>query len=154
MKRLLIDMDGTVARFYDQAKCIEKMYEPGFFSGLYPYENMVEAVKLLLKRDDLQLYILSTVDGDAARADKKNWITANLSDVIPCMFCGTDRSKADLVQEDHARLRELGEDKPFEFGVCDGGHEAAAHERDDLAVQRREARRGLDRLHGGLRHGR
>ena len=99
MRRLLIDMDGTVARFYEQAKCIEKMYEPGFFSGLYPYENMIEAVKLLLKRDDLELYFLSSVDGESARADKKNWINMQLGIDVPCMFCNTDRSKADFVLE-------------------------------------------------------
>ena len=99
MRRLLIDMDGTVARFYEQAKCIEKMYEPGFFSGLYPYENMIEAVKLLLKRDDLELYFLSSVDGESARADKKNWINMQLGIDVPCMFCNTDRSKAGFVLE-------------------------------------------------------
>ena len=37
-KRLFVDMDGTVARFYEDNLCLEKMYEAEFFSTLLPYQ--------------------------------------------------------------------------------------------------------------------
>lgn len=42
-KRLLVDMDGTLARFHDQANYLERMFEKDFFRELEPFENMVEA---------------------------------------------------------------------------------------------------------------
>ena len=47
MKRLYIDMDGTLCRFYEQAFCMEKCREPGFFLRLRPYENLVKALEII-----------------------------------------------------------------------------------------------------------
>ena len=106
MKRLFIDMDGTLARFYDQAKCVEKMMEPGFFLNLQPYEATVNAVKLLCARDDLRLFVLSTVDGDAARNDKRIWIAEKIGPELPCLFCASGQSKADYVRDSFGGLTE------------------------------------------------
>lgn len=98
MKRLFIDMDGTLARFYDQARCVEKMYEPAFFRNLLPYGSTVRAVKLLSERDDIQVAILSAVDGEEARADKRDWVDTNIGSGIPCMFCAAGQPKAEFVR--------------------------------------------------------
>ena len=34
--RIFVDMDGTVARFYEADDCLERMYEVGFFANLRP----------------------------------------------------------------------------------------------------------------------
>ena len=44
-KRLLVDMDGTLARFHDQANYLERMFEKDFFRELEPLEKMVEGVR-------------------------------------------------------------------------------------------------------------
>ena len=31
---IFLDMDGTLAKFYDKKNCIEKMYEENFFISL------------------------------------------------------------------------------------------------------------------------
>ena len=100
MKRLLIDMDGTLARFYDQAKCIEKMYEPGFFSGLYPYENMIEAVKLLLKRENSNY-----------KSKKKN--NKNIIDIILLMIIQVIQEIELIILQIVTILIILKEDKIF-----------------------------------------
>ena len=47
--KIFIDMDGTIARFYEADDCLEKMYEPGFFKDLKPYKK---AIKLINKLHD------------------------------------------------------------------------------------------------------
>ncbi|MBQ6481261.1 MAG: hypothetical protein IJI45_09100, partial [Anaerolineaceae bacterium] len=72
MKRLYIDMDGTLCRFYEQAFCVEKCRESGFFLGLRPYDNLVKAVQILREtvldtKENFCVYILSAVYDDKAR---------------------------------------------------------------------------------------
>ncbi|MDR2774795.1 MAG: hypothetical protein LBC19_08650 [Tannerella sp.] len=43
--RLFVDMDGVLARFHDEENFAERMYEDGFFTGLKPFDEAIEAVK-------------------------------------------------------------------------------------------------------------
>lgn len=73
--RIFVDMDGTLAVF-NQVDTLEKLYEPGYFASLSPHTNVVEAVKALQKRDDIEVYILSAVllDSKYALQEKNEWI--------------------------------------------------------------------------------
>ncbi|MBR2555257.1 MAG: hypothetical protein IKE94_10385, partial [Aeriscardovia sp.] len=79
MKRLYIDMDGTLCRFYEQAFCMEKCREPGFFLRLRPYENLVKALEIIRNseldtKENFCVYILSAVYDAEARVDKQKWL--------------------------------------------------------------------------------
>ena len=72
--RLFIDMDGTLARFHDEVMYLERMYEKGFFENLKPFENMVEAVKKLMRRDTVEVFILSSTIGAQCIEEKNRWL--------------------------------------------------------------------------------
>lgn len=85
-KRLFLDMDGTLARFHDVDKMfIEAMWQPGFYVGLKPFENMVEAVKLFAKQHpEVDVYILSAVldtEPPFVIEEKNEWMDNNLPEV-------------------------------------------------------------------------
>lgn len=63
IRKIYIDMDGTLFRFHDTAhEYIEKMWEPGFYRDLQPFQNMVEGIRLFISRNpDAEIYILSAV---------------------------------------------------------------------------------------------
>ena len=46
--RLFIDMDGTLAKF-QTVDTLEKLYEKGYFYNLPPNENVVEAIRNIIK---------------------------------------------------------------------------------------------------------
>lgn len=56
-------MDGTLFRFHDTAhEYIERMWEPGFYRDLKPFQNFLEAVRSFISRNhDTEVYILSAV---------------------------------------------------------------------------------------------
>ena len=58
--RIFVDMDGTLARFHDEVGYLERMFEKGFFSGLQPFQQAVQAINdLALYSKDCELFILS-----------------------------------------------------------------------------------------------
>ena len=50
--RVYADMDGTIARFYEHANCLEMMYSPRFFRELNPYKNVIEGLRMLQNADE------------------------------------------------------------------------------------------------------
>lgn len=87
-KRLFLDMDGTLARFHDVDKhFIEAMWQPGFYTGLKPFENMVEGVKQFIKKhSDVEVYVLSAVletEPPFAEAEKNEWLNRFLPEIPP-----------------------------------------------------------------------
>lgn len=101
MKRLFVDMDGTLCRFYEQALCIEKCREPGFFLGLQPYENAVKAVQIILNSvplENLHVFILSSVYDIGAKEDKEYWLNRYLGEKISAYFPNVDADKAEFIK--------------------------------------------------------
>ena len=95
-------MDGTLCRFYERASCLEKCREPGFFLGLNPYENLVEAVRILRSavpavKEDFRIYILSSVYDSDAEQDKTTWIRRHVGDDIPVLFTEVSMNKAEFI---------------------------------------------------------
>ena len=85
-KRLFLDMDGTLARFHDVDKTfIEAMWQPGFYTGLKPFENMVEGVKLFIKQNpEVDVFILSAVldtEPPFVIDEKNEWLDEHLPEL-------------------------------------------------------------------------
>lgn len=85
-KRLFLDMDGTLARFHDVDKTfIEAMWQQGFYVGLKPFENMVEAVRIFMKdHPEVEVYVLSAVldtEPPFVVAEKNVWLDRYLPEV-------------------------------------------------------------------------
>lgn len=98
--RLFVDMDGTLARFHDEVKYLERMYEPGFFRDLQPFRGAVETIKEYMRQyPDAEVFILSSaIPGNPPGCvqQKQAWLDKYLPEIdhehrlFPEM--GTDKS--------------------------------------------------------------
>lgn len=84
--RLFIDLDGTVARFYDASpNYLEQMYEKGYFRNLQPYEEMTEGIKLFMEQHkDVEVFALSAkVNGEPpyCEVEKQEWLDEYLPEI-------------------------------------------------------------------------
>lgn len=96
-KTLYVDIHGTLAKFYENAKCIERMHTAGFYENLLPYEAMVAALKMLISVSshlDLQIAILSAVDSEQERAENARWIAKWVNPEMPVLFSNYADGKA------------------------------------------------------------
>ena len=84
-KRLFIDMDGTLAKFHDEVNYLERMWEPGFFRNLQPFDNMIYAVKeFISQHPDVEVFILSSkIIGEPpyCEMEKNDWLDKYLPEV-------------------------------------------------------------------------
>lgn len=85
MKRIYVDMDGVLADFYSHPKLggekrgygnYPEMYEPGFFLALPPIKGALEAMDILLKEKNLDIWILTqpVKETSYSYAEKVEWI--------------------------------------------------------------------------------
>lgn len=88
--KIFVDMDGTIARFYEADDCLEKMYEEGFFSGLRAYAKGVHFVKKLILLG-YDVYILSACINTQCEKEKHIWLNKYLPEIdykhrifLPC----------------------------------------------------------------------
>lgn len=117
MKRLFIDMDGTLARFRE-ADTLEILYEKGYFASLEPQKNVIDAVKVLMKNErDMDIYILSAylTDSKYALEEKNEWLDKYLPDIradkrifLPCGenkkdYVPSGLSKKDYLLDDYTK---------------------------------------------------
>ena len=79
-KVLFVDLDGTMARFYEHTNYLEKMYERGYFANLRPYDSLVYAVQQIALQKKMRVIILSTYPGENryAKEEKEIWLHINL----------------------------------------------------------------------------
>ena len=76
-----VDMDGTLARFFENENCLTEMYNKGYFENLRPYEKLVADIRTLAKSGK-QIYILSVcVQTPYCSAEKKAWINKYLPEI-------------------------------------------------------------------------
>lgn len=96
-KRLFVDMDGTLAVFRP-VDTMETLYEPGYFLNLDPLRNVVDAVKRLIQRREVEVYILSAVlrDSPCALTEKNKWLDKYLPEIDTArrlfLPCGENKS--------------------------------------------------------------
>lgn len=98
-KRLIVDMDGTLAEF-KKVDTLEQLYEKNYFLNLSPHINVIEAVKeIISKNDDIEVYICSSVLSDSKYAlkEKNAWLDKYLPEIPKDrrIFppCGEDKKK-------------------------------------------------------------
>ena len=75
--RIFVDMDGTIARFYEADDCLEKMYEKGFFANLRPYEKIIKMLEKLNEKG-YEIYILSACVSTQCKIEKHTWLNKYL----------------------------------------------------------------------------
>lgn len=99
MKRLFVDMDGTLAEFR-QVDTLEQLYEKGYFENLRPQTAVIEAVKIIVREHpEVEVHILSAVLSDSAYAleEKNAWIDRYLPEIDAShrLFppCGSDKKE-------------------------------------------------------------
>jgi len=81
--RLLIDMDGTLAKF-TPVETLELLYEEGYFRNLEPLQNVVDAIKEIIRtHPEKQIYVMSSVLSDSRYAllEKNEWLDQYLPEV-------------------------------------------------------------------------
>lgn len=82
-RRLMVDMDGTLAVF-QRVDTIEKLYEKGYFKKLEPINHVLQAVKIISRFEPaIEVYILSAVLGDSKYAlqEKNEWLDMHLPEI-------------------------------------------------------------------------
>lgn len=82
-RRLFVDMDGTLAE-WKPTKKLETLYEEGYFLNLNPYDNVVEAIRLIItEEEEVEVFILSAylTDSDYALNEKNTWIDKYLPEI-------------------------------------------------------------------------
>ena len=79
--RIFVDMDGTLARFHDENLYLERMFEKGFFRDLKPFENVVSAIKELVKDNTSEIFILSATVNSCSLEEKQEWLDRYLPEI-------------------------------------------------------------------------
>ena len=101
-RRIFVDMDGVLAVFHPE-KSIEEIAEPGYFLSLEAQENVVNAIKILIKKTSAthSICILSSVLNDTAREEKIYWLDKYLPEIISDnrIFVPYGMSKADFIRD-------------------------------------------------------
>lgn len=98
MKRIFLDLDGTLARF-NVRNALERFdKEVGFFANLLAYKG-IEIVNELAKTN--QLFIISASPNEQADKDKMIWLKKYLPNinVENITFCRLGQNKAQIIQD-------------------------------------------------------
>lgn len=90
---LFIDMDGTLAT-WQQTACFEDLLQENYFRDLPPYQEVVDAIKILCKtRPELDVFTLSAYmpENPYALGEKNDWLDLYLPEIdtehrifVPC----------------------------------------------------------------------
>lgn len=100
--RIFFDMDGTLAVFR-KLSTFETLLEPGYFENLSPIQNVVNAAKELIQRDDVEVFILSSylTESSTALTEKNVWLNKHLPEIdeMHRIFVPCGDSKADYVPD-------------------------------------------------------
>lgn len=108
-KRLFVDMDGTLAKF-KKVDELETLYEKGYFLNLEPIDNVIDAVKIIIKKHpEVEVNILSSVlsDSQYALKEKNKWLDKYLPEIDskhrifpPCGIDKKDYIAGDVSEND------------------------------------------------------
>lgn len=116
MKRLYVDMDGTLAVFNNQIESEEVLYQQGYYRNLPPQQNVIDAVRILSRREDIEIFVLSAVlPTPYAQQEKDAWLNDYLPEIdsahriyVPCgedkgKYIGHTLGKDDLLLDDYSK---------------------------------------------------
>lgn len=96
-QRLFVDMDGTLAVFTPVDE-LETLYQKGYFINQAPHENVVAAVREIIKNHpEIDVHILSAylTDSEYALDEKNEWLDKHLPEIDQAhrvfVPCGSDK---------------------------------------------------------------
>ena len=97
MKKIFIDLDGTIARFNVRNALKRFDNEKGFFSKLLAYKG-IEVVNELAKKGNI--YIISASPNTQADIDKMQWIGKYLPNIPKAniTICRLGENKAKIIE--------------------------------------------------------
>ena len=104
MKKILyVDADNTLFSFPDEEiKSLDDLYEPGLFLKQTPYTNVIDAIKILIKENNVYVRCLSAYpDGSKTAVLEKNQMFDRYIPEIPVafrMFLPSSIKKCELVR--------------------------------------------------------
>jgi len=99
MTKIFVDMDGTVANFFKEEKCLEKMFEENFFLNLEPLA-FAEYINELATYER-EVYILSAcIDNEFCKKEKLEWLEENIPFVNEknIILCMVGENKAEVIK--------------------------------------------------------
>ena len=83
--RLFVDMDGTLARFHDEVRYLERMWEEDFFTDLKPFQELVDGIRMFKQQNpDAEVFILSAaIEGEPpyCKQQKHKWLDRYLPEI-------------------------------------------------------------------------
>lgn len=101
MKKLFLDMDGTIAMFNSKRNALKRFdNEKGFFASLKPFVN-INVINEMIKKGNVEIYVISASPNEQADIDKMVWLNTylpNLSQTNIC-FCRLGQNKAKVIKD-------------------------------------------------------
>jgi len=111
---LFLDMDGTLAKFYHDKKCLEKMYEQGYFEKLPPYAIASEIDRFASLDTCVEIYILSAcIKCPYCEQEKIAWLLKHMPNIKPQNFIFTAVGESKLQRV----LSKLGKDTDEKINI-------------------------------------
>lgn len=102
MKKLFLDLDGTLAMFNEEENGLERFEsEKGFFANLGAFENIEVINKMAEERKDLEIYVISASPNAQADEDKKVWCNKHLEKIAKdkLLLCRLGVNKAEFIKD-------------------------------------------------------
>ena len=98
MKRIFLDLDGTLARFNVRNALERFKTEKGFFTKLLAYKN-IESINEMAKVGNV--YIISASPNEQADNDKMQWVQKYLPNIpiANIVFCRLGENKAEIIKQ-------------------------------------------------------
>lgn len=101
MKKLFLDMDGTLAKFNSKKNALERFdKEKDFFTNLKPFIN-IDTINQLVENNIVEIFIISASPNEQADIDKLKWINTYLPKIKKqnICFCRIGQNKAKIIKD-------------------------------------------------------
>lgn len=97
MKKIFLDMDGTLANFNVENALQRFQVEKGFFANLKAYKGIEKINELVLQNN---FYIISASPNNNADKDKMTWLEKYLPNLKKehILFCRLGENKANFIE--------------------------------------------------------
>lgn len=101
MKKLFLDMDGTIAKFNSKRNALERFaVEKGFFATLKPFKY-IDTINELIESNQVQVFVISASPNAQADNDKMIWLETHLPKLAKenICFCRIGENKAKIIKD-------------------------------------------------------
>lgn len=76
MRKIFVDMDGTVAKW--ETVTMRELLTPGYFYHVTPMQSMIDALEILHRFYGYDIYICSSTINEQCEKDKNMWINLHM----------------------------------------------------------------------------